>query len=249
MRKVNSASLNDKYYYQFLYNINQEPIETVKDIASLLWSPSLSKPLKLNFVAASFKLVLISQQLSIQETNDLKVAIAQDRPFQSHKIVQPRLSSTTQATSLGLLYSRQKLKQLSFHKESFQESSSDGLLQDGRVTVDKWALTRKQARLRDTSFETQSHDIYNPSFSSSSNVPDQSESPVFQKPVILFELKSEDSEPEVADEVGNVLTPFKTKQNKQLLDLSQHLSDIPIKTESALKKSASTKHLEESKGE
>lgn len=72
---------------------------------------------------------------------------------------------------------------------------------------------------------------------------------MFQKPVILFELKSEDSEPEVADEVGNVLTPFKTKQNKQLLDLSQHLSDIPIKIESALKKSASTKQLEVSKGE
>jgi hypothetical protein len=60
MRKVIRASLNDKYYYQFLFNINQEPIETVQDIAGLLAAPFLSKPLKLNFATASFKLVLIS---------------------------------------------------------------------------------------------------------------------------------------------------------------------------------------------
>jgi hypothetical protein len=76
-------------------------------------------------------------------------------------------------------------------------------------------------------------------------VPDQSESPWIQEPVVLFELKSEDSEPEVAEEVGIVLTPFKTKQNKQLLDWSQQLSDITVKAENVLKKSASTKHLED----
>ncbi len=49
---------------------------------------------------------------------------------------------------------------------SLQASDSDDLVHDGLVTIEKWALTRRQVRLKDTSFETASHDIYAPVFSS-----------------------------------------------------------------------------------
>ena len=36
------------------------------------------------------------------------------------------------------------------------------------MTIDNWAMTEKQRILKNTSFETKIHDIFNPSFSSES---------------------------------------------------------------------------------
>jgi hypothetical protein len=36
----------------------------------------------------------------------------------------------------------------------------------GKLKIDNWALTRRQSKINQISFETDSYDIYNPQFSS-----------------------------------------------------------------------------------
>ena len=52
------------------------------------------------------------------------------------------------------------------------EPEAEGNLEDffrGKVTIDNWVMTRRQRIVRNTSFETDSYDVYKPRFSSQSS--------------------------------------------------------------------------------